>query len=98
MKDLVRRPIPLGKVTRPVVHEPTATFEQVRAGVGRLDPVPNHMRQGRLDHFPGMVGLPPNSVKVFTVLYLYRVERPMVPPLVTLYQHGFGIRSAAWGP
>ena len=43
----------------------------------------------------GMVGQPVNSVNVFTRLYLCRVERLMVPPLVTLYQGGFGIRFAA---
>ena len=85
------------EVTRPVVHQDTPALEQVRAGIGRLHPVPNHMRQGRLDHPPGMVRLPPNSVKVFTGLYLYRVDRLMVPPLVTLNQRGFGIRFAAWG-
>ena len=34
-------------------------FEQVRAGIGRLDPVLNYMRQGRLDHLPGMIRLQP---------------------------------------
>ena len=43
-----------------------------------------------------MVRQPMNSANVFTGLYLYRVERLMVPPLVTLYQRGFGIRFAAW--
>ncbi len=45
----------LGQVTRPIVHQDTLALEQVRAGAGRLHPVPDHMRQGRLDHFPGMV-------------------------------------------
>jgi len=44
---------PLGQVTRPIVHQDTPAFEQVRAGIVRLDPVPDHMRQGRLDHPPG---------------------------------------------
>ena len=44
---------PLGQVTRPVVHQRTPAFEQVRAGIGRLHPVADHMRQGRLDHLPG---------------------------------------------
>ena len=48
-------PRPLGQVTRPVVHQDMPAFEQVRAGIGRLDPVPDHMRQGRLDHLPGMI-------------------------------------------
>ena len=50
-------PHPLGQVTCPVVHQDTPAFEQVRAGIGRLHPVPDHMRQGRLDHLPGMVRL-----------------------------------------
>ena len=90
-------PRPLGQITRPVVHQPALALEQVRAGIGRLDPVPDHMRQGRLDHLPGRVGLPTNSVKVFTGLYLDPVERVMVSSLVTLYQCGFGIRFAALG-
>ena len=55
--DLVRAAHPLVQVTRPVVHQDTPTFEQVGAGIGRFDPVPDHMRQGRLDHLPGMVRL-----------------------------------------
>ena len=50
-------PPPLGKVTCPVVHQDTPALEQVRARIGRLHPVPDHMRQGRLDHLPGMVRL-----------------------------------------
>ena len=72
-------PRPLGQVTRPVVHQDTPAFEQVRAGIGRLDPVPDHMRQGRLDHLPGMIRRPTNPVKAFTGLYLCRVERLIVP-------------------
>ena len=55
--DLVRATDPLGQVTRPVVHQDSPALEQVRAGIGRLDTVANHMRQGRLDYVPGMVGL-----------------------------------------
>ena len=44
-----------GQVTRPVVHQDTPPLKQVRAGIDRLHPVPDHMRQGRLDHLPGMV-------------------------------------------
>ena len=50
-------PGPLGQATRPVVHQDTAAFEQVRAGIGRLDPVADHMGQGRFDRLPGMVRL-----------------------------------------
>ena len=57
--DLARATDPLGQVTRPVVHQDTPAFEQVRAGIGCLDPVPDHMRQGRLDHHPGMIRLQP---------------------------------------
>ena len=56
------------------------------------------MGQRGLDDLARMVRLPLNSVKVFTELYLYRVDRLMVPLLVTLNQRGFGIRFAAWGP
>ena len=42
------------EVGGPVVHQDTPALEQVRAGIGRLDPVPDHMRQGRLDHLPGI--------------------------------------------
>ncbi len=55
--DLVRASGPLGQITRPVVHQDTPSLEQVGAGMGRLHPVPDHMRQGRLDHLPGMVSL-----------------------------------------
>ena len=48
-------PRPVGQVARPVVHQDTPEFEQVRACIGRLHPVPNHMRQGRLDPLPGMI-------------------------------------------
>ena len=68
--SLLRRlrllPLPLGQVTRPLVHQCPPAFKQVRAGVGRLDPVLDHMRQGRLDHLSGMIRLLTNSVKVFT--------------------------------
>ena len=50
-------PRPLGQVTRPLVHQDTPAFEQARASIGCLDPVPDHMCQGRLDHLPGMVRL-----------------------------------------
>ncbi len=66
--------------TRTVLHQDTPALEQVRAGMGHVHPVADHMRQGRLDHLPGMVRRLKNSVKVFTGLYLYRVERLMVPP------------------
>ena len=57
LPDLVGATDSLGQVTRPVVHQDTPALEQVRAGIGRLDLVPDHMRQGRLDHLPGMIGL-----------------------------------------
>ena len=53
----VRLSTPTGQVAGPVIHESAPPLEQVRAGIGRLDPVLNHMGQGRLDHLPGMVGL-----------------------------------------
>ena len=52
-------PDSLGQVTCPVVHQDTPAVEQVGARIGRLDPVADHMRQGRLDHLPGMVRLQP---------------------------------------
>ena len=57
-----------GQVAGPIVHEPAPALEKVRARIGRLDPVPDPMRQGRLDDLPGMIRRPPNSVKVFTGL------------------------------
>ena len=48
---------PLGQVTRPILHQDTPPLEQVRAGVGRLDLVPDYMRQGRLDHLSWMIRL-----------------------------------------
>ena len=52
-------PRPLGQVPRPLVHQCPPALEQVQAGIGRLHPVLDHMRQGRLDHFPGMIRLQP---------------------------------------
>jgi len=48
---------PLGQVTRPIVHQDTPAFEQVRAGIVRLDPVPDHMRRAAPITPPGMVCL-----------------------------------------
>ena len=48
---------PLDQVARPVLHQDTPTLKEVRARVGRLDLVPDHVRQGRLDHVPGMIRL-----------------------------------------
>lgn len=67
------------EVGSPVLHQRAPAFEQVRAGKGHFDSVADRMRRGQVDHLPGMVRLPKNSVKVFTGLYLYRMERPMVP-------------------
>ena len=39
-------PRPLDEVTRPVAHQDTPPLEQVRSGIGRLHPVPDHVRQG----------------------------------------------------
>ena len=44
---LARATDPPGQKTRPVIHQDTPALEQVRGGIGRLDPVPDHMRQGR---------------------------------------------------
>ena len=62
------------------MHEDTPTLEQVGAGIGRLDTILDDMRQGRLDHLPGMIRLPKNSVEVFAGLYLYRVGRLIGSP------------------
>ena len=40
-----------------VVHQVAPTLEQVRAGVGGLDLVPNDMRQRRLDDLARVIGL-----------------------------------------
>ena len=45
------------EVVGPIVHEPTPTLEQVRSGIGGLDPVLHHMRQRRLDDLARMVRL-----------------------------------------
>ena len=50
------------EVGGPVLHQDPPALEQVRAGVGRLDFVPDHVRQGRLDDLSWMIrlfGLPP---------------------------------------
>ena len=54
---LARATDPPGQITRPVIHQDTPALEQVGAGIGRLDPVANHMRKGRLDHLPGIIRL-----------------------------------------
>ena len=46
-----------GQVRCPVVHEPTAALEQVRAPIGRLDPVLYHMREGCLNNLARMIRL-----------------------------------------
>ena len=46
-----------GQVTRPLVLQRPSALKQVRAGIGCLDPVPDHMRQGCLNHLPGMICL-----------------------------------------
>ena len=73
-------PRPLGQVLRPVVHQDTPALEQARATIGCLHQVPDHMLQGCLEHVQRVVRLPTNSFKVFSVLYLYRVERLTVSP------------------
>ena len=50
---------PLGQVMRPVAHQDRPPLERVRAGMGRFDPVPGHMRQGRHDNLPGRSGSSP---------------------------------------
>ena len=46
-------PQPVGQITRPVVYQDTPALEQVGVGIGCLDLVPDHMRQGRLDQLRG---------------------------------------------
>ena len=45
------------QVRRPIVHEPTPALEQVRAPIGCLDPVLDHMREGRFDDLARMIRL-----------------------------------------
>jgi len=52
-------PRPLGQVSRPGVDQDSPGVAQVRPSIGRLDPVADDMRQGRLDYLPGMVCLQP---------------------------------------
>ena len=47
-----------GQIRRPVVHQQAAALEQVRATVGGLDPVLDHVSQRRLDHLPKEGGRP----------------------------------------
>ena len=46
-----------GQVGGPVVHEPTSALEEVRAPIGRLNPVLDDVRQGCLDDLVGMIRL-----------------------------------------
>ena len=46
-----------GEVRGPVVHEPTSAVEQVRAPIGCLDPVLDHMCEGRFDDLARMIRL-----------------------------------------
>ena len=45
-----------GKVGRPVVHQPSAPFEQVGARIRRLHLVGDHVRQRSLDNLARVVG------------------------------------------
>ena len=45
------------QIRRPVVHEVPSPLEQVCWPVRGFHPVPDYVRQRRLDHFPGVVGL-----------------------------------------
>ena len=71
LPDLVGATDPLVQVTRPVVHQDTPALEQVRTRIGRLDPVADHMSQGRLDHFPGMVRQPNEFRLTYSLDYIY---------------------------
>ena len=57
----LRPSTPGGQVAGPVIHEPAATIEQIRAPVGCLDLAADLVRQGSLCHLARMIGLrPPN--------------------------------------
>ena len=44
------------QISLPFLHrQPAAALEQVRAPIGRLDPVLDHMREGRLDDLARMI-------------------------------------------
>ena len=49
----VRLSTPAGQVAGPVIHEPAATLEQVRAAVGCLDLAADLVRQGSLEDLQG---------------------------------------------
>ena len=53
----VRPSTPAGQTAGPVIHEPPATLEQVRAPVGRLNRAADLVRQGSLRHLARMIGL-----------------------------------------
>ena len=53
----VRPSTPAGQVAGPVIHEPAATLEQVRAAVGRLDLAADLVRKRSLRHLARMIGL-----------------------------------------
>ena len=55
----LRRSTRAGQVAGPLIHEPAPALEQVRAGVGCLDRVADHMRHGRLNDFTRVVRLQP---------------------------------------
>ena len=67
------------EVGGPVVHQDTPALEQVRAGIGRLDPVPDHMRQGRLDDFPGRSDGRSKQAKVLSS-YIYIASSSVQSP------------------
>ncbi len=46
-----------GQVVSPVVHEPAAALEEVRAPIRRLDLVTDHVREGCLDDVARMIRL-----------------------------------------
>ena len=45
------------RATRPVLHQGPPPLEEIRSRIGGRDPVLYNVRQGRLDHFPRVVGL-----------------------------------------
>ena len=53
--DLVRSTDSLSQIARPVINQNTPAVEQVRARIGGLNPVADHMRHGRLDILPQFV-------------------------------------------
>ena len=67
------------EVGRPVVHEPASALEQVRAPIGCLDPVLDHMCEGRFDDLARMIRLLGRPVPETGPETVWNGRDPMLP-------------------